>query len=280
MRFIVDTDPGQDDLVAIAVAQALGHISLITTVAGNAPLAETTANALVAADLVGFDGPVVSGAAGPRRMASFQAGVHGETGLAGAPRPPSARRVAGTDAAGAIVEHAEEDTWILGLGPLTNVAAALEQEPALGRRVAGISVMGGGVTSPDRATPVAEFNVATDPEAAGVVLRSGARIVMCGLDVTTQVRYDEAWVASIEPPYVRALLDHYRRHHRYVDAPGAPLHDPCAVLAVTHPEWFSFEAHSTTVSVARTVDAAAVLALVRDVLNGLGAATGGGPGRR
>ena len=279
MRFIVDTDPGQDDLVAIAVAQALGDIALITTVAGNAPLAETTTNALVAADLVGFDGPVVSGAAGPRgRDASFPTGVHGETGLAGAPRPPPARRVAGTDAAGAIVEHAEEGTWILGLGPLTNVAVALERDPSLARRVAGISVIGGGATTGD--ATVAELNLGTDPEAADVVLTSGARIVRCGLDVTTQVRYDDTWVASIEDPYVRALLGHYRRHHRYTDAPGAPLHDPCAVLAVTHPEWFSFEAQSATVSVARTVDVAAVLALVRDVLNGLGGATGGEPRRR
>ena len=280
MRFIVDADPGHDDLVAIAVARRSGHLSLITTVAGNAPLAETTANALVAADLVGFDGPVVSGAARPRaRDAAFQPEVHGETGMAGAPRPPSTRGVAGTDAAAAIVEHADPETWIVATGPLTNVADALERDPGLAVRIAGITIMGGGVEAGGD-PPVAEFNVRTDPEAAEVVLGSGARLVVCGLDLTTQVRYDDAWVGSIGHPYVRALLGHYLRHHRHVGVAGAPLHDPCAVLAVTHPHWFSFETPSATLSVARTVDAGAVLALVRDVLGGLEATTGPDQGRR
>ena len=94
------------------------------------------------------------------------------------------------------------------------------------------------------------------------------------------VRYDDAWVASIGHPYLRALLGHYLRHHRHGGAPGAPLHDPCAVLAVTHPHWFSFETPTATLTVARTVDARAVLALVRDVLDGLDATTGPQRGRR
>ena len=248
--------------------------------AGNASLAETTANALVAADLVGFDGPVVSGAAQARSGGRpSQVDVHGATGMAGAPRPPTVRRIAGTDAAGAIVDHADPGTWIVATGPLTNVAQALERDPGLAGRVAGISVMGGG-TDPRAGATVPEFNLRADPEAADVVLRSGARIVRCGLELTTQVRYDDAWVASIEHPYVRALLDHYLHHHRHPGAPGAPLHDPCAVLAVTHPTWFSFDASSAEVSVACAVDAGLVLALVRDVLNGLDAATGPERGRR
>lgn len=246
MRFIIDADPGHDDLLAIATAHHVADIVAITTVSGNAPLSEVTANALVAADLVGFDGPVVQGAARPlRREPSYPTTVHGPTGLAGADRPRCTRTVDGTDAAGTILELSDPETWILAIGPLTNVAAAIERDPGLAGRIAGITLMGGAVDT-GNVTPVAEFNIWTDPEAADIVFRSGARLVMCGLDVTTQVRYDGAWAASLDHPYLRALVEHYLRHHRYGRV-GAPLHDPCAVLAVTHPQWFSFASRSVQI---------------------------------
>lgn len=294
MRLLIDADPGHDDLIAIAVAQQLAEIALVTTVWGNAPLSETTTNALVAVDLVGFGGPVVSGADRPREREPIAAtSVHGDDGLPGAERPAPRRGVSGTDAARAIVDHAAAGTWLVAIGPLTNVAAALDHDPSLAGRLAGISIMGGAIGVPGTPAPVSEFNICADPEAADIVLRSGARLVLCPLDLTTQVRYDAAWVDSITQPYVRDLLRHYLHNHHYTDAPGAPLHDPCALLAVARPELFGFEevtvaveragvltrgmtvvdrrpsAGDPNVSLARTVDAPAVLAIVRDVVNGL-----------
>lgn len=163
--------------------------------------------------------------------------MHGANGLGGAPRPLPTREPTPGNAATAIVEHAADDTFLVVLGPMTNVAAALDLDPSMPDRLAGIAFMGGAIAT-GNATPVAEFNVATDPEAAAFVLASGARLLMCGLDLTTQVRYDDGWADALARPYVAALLRHYLGRHRY-GPPGAPLHDPCAVLAVTHPHLFS-----------------------------------------
>lgn len=290
MKVIIDTDPGHDDLVAIVMASELAEVVAITTVSGNAPLAETTANALVAVDLIGAEVPVFSGADRPRaRAPHYPVAVHGASGLDGAPRPMTSRTLAGSDAAAAIVELADADTWLVPIGPLTNVAAALELDPGLAQRIAGISLMGGAIAM-GNVTAVAEFNIWTDPEAADIVFRSGARLVMCGLDLTTQVRYDETWVDGLGHEFVAALLRRYLSGHRYGRGLGAPLHDPCAVVAVTHPELFEFADHpvvvecagehtrgmtvvdrrpgvaGATVSVARTVDAGEVLRLAADAI--------------
>jgi inosine-uridine nucleoside N-ribohydrolase len=160
------------------------------------------------------------------------------------------RTVAGTDAGGFIVETAActPDLWIVAVGPLTNVALALQQEPALAQRISGISIMGGGTFG--NATATAEFNIWADPEAADVVFRSGAPIRLCGLDLTHQVCADGEFIAGIKKlgtplsAFVSALLDHYAR--RIVELVGedlAALHDPCSVLAVTHPQLFGFGNH-------------------------------------
>ena len=113
--------------------------------------------------------------------------VHGESGLAGAALPPITRSVASEDGAGFLVEasRAHDDLWVIAIGPLTNVATAIQRDPGFASRLAGISIMGGGTVG--NATAAAEFNVFADPEAAEIVLESGASLVMCGLDVTRQL---------------------------------------------------------------------------------------------
>ena len=142
--------------------------------------------------------------------------------------------------------------WLVAVGPLTNIALALQREPALANTVAGISIMGGGTMG--NATPAAEFNIWADPEAADVVLRSGARLRMCGLDVTHQVCADHEVVAFLERigtpigDFTAALMRHYQR--RIIELTGhdlAAIHDACAVLAVTHPELFTFGSHSVRI---------------------------------
>jgi inosine-uridine nucleoside N-ribohydrolase len=249
---LVDCDPGHDDVMAILVAAREADLVGITTVAGNAALEHTTRNALVTCELAGIDVPVHSGAAGPLAGPTLDAThVHGEQGLDGVEIPVPARAPSGSDGPGFIAERAlaTDGLWLVAVGPLTNVALALQRAPEIAQRLAGISIMGGGTFG--NATAAAEFNIWADPEAADVVFRSGARLRLCGLDLTHQVCADGEFVAAIEQlgtplgDFVGALLAFYTQ--RILELTGhddqAALHDPCAVLAVTHPELFAFGAH-------------------------------------
>ncbi|MGO9876943.1 MAG: nucleoside hydrolase [Acidimicrobiia bacterium] len=242
---IVDCDPGHDDAVALAVAAHRGRLLGVTTVAGNVGLEYTTRNALAIVQLLGLDVGVHAGAAGPLRGGPVEHAthVHGENGLAGATLPTVHRTVASDDAAGFLVEITRryEGAWIVATGPLTNVALALQRDHRLTDRIAGISIMGGGTFG--NVTAVAEFNIHFDPEAADIVLRCGARLAMCGLDLTRQLLVDDAIVArsgalrNAFGQFAADFLGGYLANIRALggDAHDAALHDPCAVLAVTDP---------------------------------------------
>lgn len=247
-RIILDCDPGHDDVVAIVVAAHATDLLGITTVAGNAPLDRTTYNACVMRDLLALDTTVHSGANRPLVAEPKFAGfIHGESGLDGADLPEPERGVDSADAVAFIVEtcRAAEGAWLVPTGPLTNIALALRSAPDLADRVAGISLMGGGTFG--NRTPAAEFNIWADPEAASIVFGCGAPVTMAGLDVTHQFlvtpsRIDE--VAAIGGRLTTLLADLFRFFaatyiDRHDDIAGAVLHDPLAVMAITHPELFS-----------------------------------------
>jgi inosine-uridine nucleoside N-ribohydrolase len=253
---LIDCDPGHDDVLAILTASRFADLVGITTVAGNAALEHTTRNALVTCELGGIDVEVHAGAAGPRSGPTRDAThVHGREGLDGVEIPVPTTAPAGDDGPGFIIERARSTPglWIVAVGPLTNVALALERDPDLPDRIAGISIMGGGTFG--NATAAAEFNIWADPEAADVVFRSRAVIRMCGLDLTHQVCADGEFVARIEQlgtplgDFVGGLLRFYTQ--RILELTGtddlAALHDPCAVLAVTHPQLFEFAKHRVRV---------------------------------
>lgn len=247
-RILLDCDPGHDDVVAILVANHAADLVGITTVAGNAPLDRTTYNACVMRDLLGLSAPVHSGAnrplVAPALSATF---VHGESGLDGADLPAPRRGVDGTDAVGFIIEtcRAEEGTWLVPTGPLTNVALALRAAPDLVDRIAGISLMGGGTFG--NRDVMSEFNIWADPEAAAMVFACGVPLTMAGLDVTHQflVTHDrirdidavaaefDSKLAGVLAGLFRFFADNYISRHD--DLAGAPLHDPLAVIALTHP---------------------------------------------
>lgn len=247
---IVDCDPGHDDAMAICVGANRANLIGVTTVAGNVSLEHTTNNALAIVQMLGLDIEVHSGAAGPingdaGRFASF---VHGENGLVGATLPEVTRQVASTDAADYILSATMENpgAWIVAIGPLTNIATALERDPSLIDRISGISIMGGGTYG--NITAAAEFNIHFDPEAAEIVFKSGACIIQCGLDVTHQLLVTDALVdatAQIGNGFGRfsnGLLAGYLENIRLLTGESleAVLHDPCAVLATTDPELFEF----------------------------------------
>jgi inosine-uridine nucleoside N-ribohydrolase len=252
---LLDCDPGHDDVMAILTAARYADLVGITTVAGNAALVHTTRNALITCELAEIKVPVHAGAAGPLVGPTYDAThVHGETGLAGV-EVPTPQRVHDSDEAIDFIIRTAYDTpglWIVAVGPLTNIAHALQRAPDLDEAVAGISIMGGGTFG--NATPAAEFNIWADPEAADIVFRSRARLRLCGLDLTHQVCCDGefiAWLEQLDTPignFTTGLLMHYA--NRILELTGADLaalHDPCAVLAVTHPQHYEFGRHSLRV---------------------------------
>lgn len=246
---IVDCDPGHDDAIALVVAARHTELLGVTTVAGNAPIERTTRNALVILDLLGHDAPVHQGAARPLLAAPVHAGyVHGESGLDGADLPEPERTVAGEDAVAFIVEtaRAREGLWLVPTGPLTNIALALRRAPDLPDRIAGISLMGGSATVGNR-TAVAEFNIWADPEAAAVVFDYGGPLIQAGLHLTHELQTTPERLAALRAmpnrlgPLLGQLLEFFAttyitRHDGFV---GAPVHDVCAVLALTHPDLFT-----------------------------------------
>lgn len=247
---LLDCDPGHDDAMAIVAAARYGELVGITTVAGNAPLERTTYNARVMRDLLGIDVPVHSGSERPLvAEPSFGAFVHGESGLDGADLPAPTTPLDGTDAVAFIVEtcRSHDDLWLVPVGPLTNIALALRAAPDIATRIAGISLMGGGTFG--NRTPLAEFNVWADPEAAEIVFGYGGRLVMAGLDVTHQFRATApriARVAALDGVLAAVLADllgffsaNYISRHDPGSIDGAAVHDPLAVFAVTHPDLFT-----------------------------------------
>ena len=250
-RILLDCDPGHDDAFAILMAGRHSELVGITTVSGNVGLDRTTRNALITGQLLGLDAPVHAGADRPLVKAAEHAEyIHGKTGLDGPRLPPLDREVAGRDAAGFIVDSAgrHDDLWLGAVGPLTNVALALRRDPGLAERLAGIAIMGGGFAF-GNTTAAAEFNLWADPEAADVVLRSGARLVLAPLDLTHQFKMDAPrierirTIASSASTFAADLLDFFAGTYLEVTGSvGGPLHDPCAVMALSHPELFEREA--------------------------------------
>ena len=273
---VLDCDPGHDDALAILVASRLTKIHAVTTVSGNAPLAATTKNAMALLELAGIEVAVSAGADRPLVAEPwYPTAVHGVTGLAGVTLPEPRGAVSESTAVERILAASREveDLWIVATGPLTNIATAIRADPGLVRRLAGISIMGGGLGF-GNTTPAAEFNFWADPEAAHIVLEAPVKIVLCGLDVTHQLLIDPVYVAglrranaSVATRLIADLLDGFIQGYReaYFDHDLAPLHDVCAVLAITQPDLFTFEPLRVAVSTAPGVARGALIADRRHV---------------
>lgn len=260
---LLDCDPGIDDAFAILCALRYTDLLAVTTVSGNVGLEAVTRNALAVLELAGADDrvPVHPGADGPLLAErNHAAHVHGEGGL-GATDLPSPRRAPQPEpAVEAILRLSREveGLTLVAVGPLTNVALALRADPDLADRLAGIVLMGGAADG-GNVTPVAEFNVHADPEAAAVVFGSAARVTMVGLELTHQVRCGPAEAAQLRAAATptgdlgATLLEGYSRWHLedHGTSDGA-MHDPCAVLAVSHPHLFGTVARHVVVELAGT----------------------------
>ncbi|RKP44446.1 nucleoside hydrolase [Pararobbsia silviterrae] len=246
---ILDCDPGHDDAVAIMLAHGNPNIDLaaVTTVAGNQTLDKVTRNALAVARVAGIVGvPFAAGADRPLiRNVETAPSIHGESGLDGPNLPEPAFTLDARHAVDLIIDtvmaHEPGTVTLVPTGALTNIALAVRKAPHIVERVKQVVLMGGGVHVGNW-TPVAEFNIVIDPEAADIVFRAGWKVVMVGLDLTHQalatpeVEQRIAAIGTKPARFVGELLEYFKQTYANVagfDSP--PVHDPCAVAYVIDP---------------------------------------------
>ncbi len=248
---IIDCDPGHDDVMAILLGARTFDLRGITTVHGNASEEQTTRNARQTVEFAELtDIPIAAGMPRPLvRQPHYAPEVHGKTGLDGPDLPAPMVALDPRHAVDFILElsHTVPDLHLIPVGPLTNVAVALQRDPSLPARIKQISLMGGSLTY-GNTTPTAEFNIWADAEAAHVVYSSGIPIKMLGLNVTRQVPATPEHRAKIRSIGTRTativadILDFYSEQlARLFGLPGGSMHDPLAVAALIDPEIVTFE---------------------------------------
>lgn len=260
----LDTDPGVDDAMAMALLFALPQYDVkgVSAVAGNVALDKTFQNAR---DLAAFFGrkdvPVYPGASRPLfrepRTATF---VHGENGLGNVSLPASDAPVEQTPAWDALYEAAKAsggELVLVAVGPLTNVALALSKYGSLHKLLKQIVIMGGSA-SWGNATPAAEANIFCDAEAASTVFQSGVPIVMCGLDMTlkttmTPAELDRMGQLNPTAKFLRDAAQHGLIYSQAHGIDGMALHDPTAVLYPLYPDLFSGEEAGVAVETKGTI---------------------------
>jgi purine nucleosidase len=254
-KIIIDTDPGQDDAVAILLALASPEeveVLGITAVAGNVPLELTQRNARIVCELAGRrDMRVFAGCSAPMRRKLVTAEyIHGRTGLDGPSLPDPTMPLQETHGVEFIVETLRQEppgsVTLCPLGPLTNVATAFEAAPDIVGRVQEVVLMGGAYFEVGNVTPAAEFNIYVDPEAAGIVFRSGVPLTVMPLDVTHKVLTTPPRIEAFRAletdvgRVVAAWTDFFERFdmEKY-GSEGAPLHDPCVIAHLVRPGLFT-----------------------------------------
>jgi pyrimidine-specific ribonucleoside hydrolase len=260
-RVLLDVDTGVDDALAILFAVAHPEIELIgiTCVAGNTSLENVVANTLKVLDVAGApDIPVAAGAVRPLIEPPRASHVHGDDGLGdlGLPvssRVPDARSA--VDFARDALLGSDRPVTIVALAPQTNLALLLRLYPEVAPKIERILFMGGSASG-GNATPVAEFNVWHDPEAAAVVIDSGVPTFMYGLDVFNQVAVDEAAADALlagdsASGRLAGALLHYQMADPEADVePGAfggHIGDAGAVCALVDPGALTVERHPVRV---------------------------------
>ena len=257
MKLIIDTDPGVDDAMAYFYAHAYPGIDLValTTVFGNVTIEDATRNALWLGDLSGGREPVYQGQAVPLAIppnppADF---VHGKHGFGDYEISAPLREREAEDASDFLVRAAREapgEITLCAIGPLTNVARAIEKDADFVSNLAQLVIMGGALDVAGNVGPYAEANFWNDPHAADIVVNApgAGRIVIVGLDVTSQIEFlasDFDALAETSPVaggFLRQIGQFYMEFYKQKTGRlSCHLHDPSAVIACLEPELMDME---------------------------------------
>ena len=254
-KIIIDTDPGQDDAVAILLALASPEdveVLGITAVAGKVPLPLTEKNARIVCELAGKPETLVfAGCDAPlsRKLVTAEH-VHGKTGLDGPQMADPTMPLQDQHAVDFIIETLRAEpsgtVTLCPIGPLTNIAVAFERAPDIIDRIQEIVLMGGAYFQVGNITPSAEFNIYVDPEAAKIVFGAGVPLVVMPLDVTHKALTTKPRINAFRAlgskvgDMVAAWTDFFERFdmEKY-GSEGAPLHDPCTIAYLIEPELFA-----------------------------------------
>lgn len=251
-KLIIDTDPGIDDAMAIFYAAAAPDIELLglTTIFGNVTTDMAARNALRLLEAADLDLPVARGADKPLVLPPFKPSfhVHGDEGFGDIPAAEPKGQIIEEDAADFLIRMAREhkgELVVCPIGPLTNIAIAIQRDPEFVTNCKRIVIMGGSLQEGGNITPHAEANIYHDPHAADVVFGAGGNVTMVGLDVTHRILclpedFDAIKGASPElGGMLKQMSVFYIKFYLEVAGlNGCSLHDPAAVIACTHPELF------------------------------------------
>ncbi|MEU1023279.1 nucleoside hydrolase [Streptomyces sp. NPDC005904] len=249
-KIILDCDPGHDDAIAMLLAHGNPDVELVavTTVVGNQTLEKVTRNALSVARIANITGvPFAAGCSRPLvRTIETAPEIHGESGIDGPVMPEPTLALDERHAVDLIIDtvmaHEPGEITLVPTAGLTNIAMAARKEPRIVERVREVVLMGGGYHTGNW-SPVAEFNIKIDPEAAHIVFNERWPLTMVGLDLTHQALATPEVVERIAKVdtrpavFVNELLDFFGA--MYLQSQGfaaPPVHDPCAVAYVIDPD--------------------------------------------
>lgn len=254
-KIILDVDTGIDDAIGIMLAATAPELEVlgITTVSGNIDLESATRNTLRVLALVKRDLKVYPGEIKPlSRSIRYATEVHGASGLAGQLEDMAYGEAQSKHAVDYIIETVKQyprEVTIICTGPQTNLAMALRKAPEIKNLIRRVIVMGGAVTVKGNESPVAEFNIAIDPEAAYEVFESGMEVTMIGLDVTKKALLKKEHFANLNhdlaaSQFVMAVTKQYMDRF-FVDNGiyGCAMHDPLAVTMAIRPDFVKTTAY-------------------------------------
>ena len=253
-KILIDTDPGVDDTMAILLAFRSPELDVIglSAVFGNSTVQNTARNALFLVELAGNRQIPVAGGAGIPLVISPRsrgAEVHGDNGMGGINLPQPTGELLGIPAAQFIVETIlanPGEITLVPLGPLTNIALALQLQPGIAELVKEVVIMGGAAFRGGNASPVAEANIYNDPHAASIVFQAGWKLTMVGLDVTMQTVMTGDFLnelgraGNLSTDLIRSILPFYQKFHDEVYGLNGDLHthDPSAIAYLINPTWY------------------------------------------